>query len=130
MARKRVRKARPLTMPAAAPVTIVEPSDTLHDRVTAAISHRAFPYVALGGLFVISVGVDTTVNRHLIPNLFPDEMLYGRQSQNFAWGNGLTWRGTNSGLPPLWPIVLSVSWHFGSVLDGYSVARWLDAALA
>src|SRR3954462_3061270 len=57
-------------------------------------------------------------------------MLYGKLSQGFAAGDGLSWRGSGWGLPPLWPIVLSRAWHFGSIPDGYGVARVLTAALA
>src|SRR4051812_49428641 len=57
-------------------------------------------------------------------------MLYGKLSQAFAAGNGLNWRGSGWGLPPLWPIVLSSAWHLGSVPDGYGAARVLTAALA
>src|SRR4051794_4186581 len=57
-------------------------------------------------------------------------MLYGKLSQSFAAGDGLEWRGSGWGLPPLWPVVLSVAWHFGAVPDGYGVARVLTAVVA
>src|SRR4051794_11351111 len=57
-------------------------------------------------------------------------MLYGKLSQGLAAGDGLHWRGSGWGLPPLWPVVLSLAWHFGSLPDGYGVARVLTALLA
>jgi hypothetical protein len=67
---------------------------------------------------------------HRFPNLFPDEMFYGKLSQGLAFGDGLEWRGSNWGLPPLWPAVLSLAWHFGSVPDGYGVAKVIGALVA
>ena len=66
---------------------------------------RALPVAAL---YVVSVVVFALIaHQHTFPNLFPDEMLYGKLSQGFAAGDGLSWRGSAWGLPPLWPIVLS-----------------------
>jgi hypothetical protein len=57
-------------------------------------------------------------------------MFYSKLSQSFAAGNGLSWRGTGWGLPPLWPMVLSLSWHTGSAPDGYAFAKVLGSVLA
>ena len=93
--------------------------------------HRALPLAALVCIYGLSVFVYSLIaHEHRFPNLFPDEMFYGKLSQNFAAGDGLTWRGEGLGLPPLWPVVLSIAWHFGSVPDGYGVARVLTALLA
>jgi hypothetical protein len=85
---------------------------------------------AVAALYVLSVVAYALVaHQHRFPNLFPDEMLYGKLSQGFANGDGLEWRGTGWGLPPLWPVVMSVVWH-GSIPDGYGLARVLTAVLA
>lgn len=92
---------------------------------------RRAPVAALLAIYVFSVVAYTLVAReHRFPDLFPDEMFYGKLSQNFAAGDGLTWRGEGLGLPPLWPVVLSLVWQFGSVPDGYDLARVLTALLA
>jgi hypothetical protein len=92
---------------------------------------RRAPVAALVAIYGLSVLVYALVaHEHRFPNLFPDEMFYGKLSQNFADGDGLTWHGDSLGLPPLWPVVLSVVWHFGSVPDGYDLARVLTALLA
>ncbi len=89
------------------------------------------PVVALLAIYALSVLAYALVaHKHRFPNLFPDEMFYGKLSQNFADGDGLTWHGAGIGLPPLWPVVLSTAWHFGSVPDGYGVARVLTGLLA
>ena len=95
------------------------------------IRHRAFPLAALVCIYALSVVTYSLVaGAHRFPDLFPDEMLYGKLSQGVAFGNGLDWRGSSWGLPPLWPAVLSIAWHFGSVPDGYGVAKVLGALLA
>lgn len=100
-------------------------------RVGAAVAHRAFPLVALAAIYLVSVLAYTWVGRrYLFPNLFPDEMIYGKLSQNLALGNGLEWRGSNHGLPPLWPMLLSVVWRFGSTPQAYGTAKVLGAVLA
>ena len=92
---------------------------------------RRAPVVALLAIYALSVLAYALVaHKHRFPNLFPDEMFYGKLSQNFADGDGLTWHGAGIGLPPLWPVVLSAAWHFGSVPDGYGVARVLTGLLA
>jgi hypothetical protein len=89
------------------------------------------PVAALVAIYGVSVLVYALVaHEHRFPNLFPDEMFYGKLSQSFADGDGLKWRGAGVDLPPLWPVVLSLSWHFGSVPDGYGVARVLTGLLA
>jgi hypothetical protein len=94
------------------------------------IRHRAFPVAALVCIYALSVVVFALIARqHRFPNLFPDEMFYGKLSQSFASGDGLQWRGSDWGLPPLWPVVLSAAWHFGSIPDGYSAARVLTAVV-
>src|SRR2546430_11976571 len=75
-------------------------------------------FLALLGVFAVAWAVWAWVgSRHRYPNVFPDELLYGKLSQNLAAGNGLEWRGANGGLPPLWPGLPFVGWHFGSGPD-------------
>jgi hypothetical protein len=91
----------------------------------------ALPVLALVALYVLSVVVYSVIAaQHSLPDLFPDEVFYTKLSQSFATGHGLEWRGTSWGLPPLWPIVLSSVWHFGSTTDGYMLAKVLGCALA
>jgi Dolichyl-phosphate-mannose-protein mannosyltransferase len=95
------------------------------------VEHRTFPIAALAAIYVLSVVVYAVIaEQHRFPNLFPDEMFYGKLSQSFANGEGLEWRGSSWGLPPLWPVLLSIAWHFGSIPDGYDVARVLTAVVA
>ena len=66
--------------------------------------HRALPLAALVCIYALAVLAYSLVGAgHRFPNLFPDEMLYGKLSQGLAFGEGLEWRGTDWGLPPLWP---------------------------
>jgi hypothetical protein len=94
------------------------------------VSHRAFPVVALIGIYVTAVVVYGFIGRrYQFPNLFPDEMKYGKLSQSLAAGDGLQWRGDSHGLPPLWPAILSLVWNFGSTPEAYGTAKVLGAAL-
>ena len=100
-------------------------------RIQRLADHPRFPLAALAGIYLVAVAIHAWVaSRHLFPNVFPDEMLYGKMSQSFAAGDGIEWRGTNWGVPPLWSIVLSPVWHVGSVPDGYALGRVLTPALA
>jgi hypothetical protein len=93
--------------------------------------HAGRVHAALFGIYVVAVLVYALIGAaHRFPNLFPDEMLYGKLSQGLAFGDGLHWRGSGWGLPPLWPAVLSVAWQFGSVPDGYGAAKVVGALLA
>jgi hypothetical protein len=93
--------------------------------------HPRFPLLALAGIFVLSWVVWAWVgSKHAYPNIFADEMSYGKMSQNFAAGDGLQWRGTNGGLPPVWPLLLSIGWHFGSTPDAWELQKVVCAGLA
>ncbi|MEA2497415.1 MAG: hypothetical protein QOJ29_5326, partial [Thermoleophilaceae bacterium] len=95
------------------------------------MAHPRFPVAALAGIFVISWAVwGWIASRHSYPNLFPDEMYYGKISQSLANGDGYQWRGTSNSLPPLWPLLLSIGWHFGSVPETWKVLKVLCAGLA
>jgi hypothetical protein len=95
------------------------------------IRHRAFPVAALVCIYALAVIVYSLVaGGHRFPNLFPDEMFYGKLSQGLAFGRGLEWRGSDWGLPPLWPSVLSLAWHSDSVPHGYAVAKVIGALVA
>lgn len=101
------------------------------ERIDRVIAHRAFPLATLAAIYVVSVLVYTLIGRrYLFPNLFPDEMIYGKLSQNLTLGHGLEWRGSNQGLPPLWPTLLSGVWHFGTTTEAYGTAKVLCSALA
>jgi len=102
------------------------------DRATAAAAWRAVPPVAwLVALFAVSALVYAVVGtQHLLENLDPDEVEYTKLSQSFARGGGLHFRGVGVGYPPLWPVVLSLVWHFGSAVEGYQIAKVLAALLA
>ena len=92
---------------------------------------RRLTLALLGGIFVISWVVWAWVgSKHSYPNVFPDEMYYGKLSQSFAAGDGLVWRGSDGGLPPLWPLILSVGWHFGSAPDVWEALKIFCAGLA
>jgi hypothetical protein len=100
-------------------------------RAASIAAHRAMPIVALVGIYCASVVIYSVVaGRHILADMFPDEMLYAKLSQGFANGDGLTWRGAGWGIPPVWPLLLSVVWHFGSTPDGYVLGKVLGAALA
>ena len=105
-------------------------SKSAGQRVAAIVEHRAFPLAALAVIYLAAAWVYIAAAKPLVPDLFPDEMFYGRLSQNFAWGHGLTWRGSSFGLPPLWPLVMSVVWHGDSVVNSYQAAKVLGAFLA
>jgi hypothetical protein len=117
--------------PAAAAAPVEVPRRPAGETVRALVAHRAFPFVTLVVLYGVSVVVYSVIaSAHLLPDLFPDEVFYTKLSQSFAAGHGLEWRGSSWGLPPLWPVILSVVWHFGSTPDGYMLAKVLGAALA
>jgi hypothetical protein len=82
-------------------------------------------------LFVVSALVYAILGtQHVLQNLDPDEVLYAKLSQNFAHGSGLEFRGVGVGYPPLFPVVLSWVWHFGSAVEGYQIAKVFGAVLA
>jgi hypothetical protein len=84
--------------------------------------------VALYGVSVVAYSLIAA--QHLLPDLFPDEVLYSKLSQSFAQGHGLSWRGSDWGLPPLWPVLLSLVWHTSSTPHAYMVGKVLGSALA
>jgi hypothetical protein len=87
--------------------------------------------VWLIALFVVSALVYAILGtQHVLEDLDPDEVLYAKLSQNFARGTGLQFRGVGVGYPPLWPVVLSWVWSFGSAVEGYQIAKVLGAVLA
>jgi hypothetical protein len=100
-------------------------------RVSALVAHRAFPVAALACIWVLStVGYVLLGRQHPIPDLIPDEIFYGKLAQGLAYGQGLHWRGSSWGLPPLWPSVLSLAWRGTTPAHGYEVAKVMGAALA
>jgi hypothetical protein len=106
------------------------PSPSVGERLRSVVAHRRFPAVALVALFGLSWLAWAWIGaKHSFPNLFPDEMFYAKLSQSFAAGHGLTWRGNSFGLPPLWPLVLSVFWHFGTRPEAWHAIKIFDAAL-
>ena len=95
------------------------------------VARRWFPLAALIALYVAAVLVYSLVAlQHVLEDVHPDEILYGKLSQSLSLGNGLRWRGSGYGLPPLWPALLSLVWHFGTPVDGYNLARVLGSLLA
>jgi hypothetical protein len=100
-------------------------------RVAALARHRAAPIAALIGIYAVSAVVYSVVAaKHILPDMFPDEMFYAKLSQALASGHGLSWRGSDHGIPPVWPILLSWVWHLGSVPQGYVIGKAFGAALA
>jgi hypothetical protein len=102
------------------------------ERVAALAASRSVPPVAwLIALFVASVVVYAIVGtQHVLEDLDPDELTYAKLSQNVARGAGLLFRGVGVGYPPLWPLVLSPVWHFGSAVEGYQLAKVLATVVA
>lgn len=93
--------------------------------------HDRASVFGLAAIFLVSVIVYSLVgSKHELSDLFPDEVIYAKLSQSFAGGSGLSWRGTDWGMPPLWPVVLSVVWHLGSAPDGYASGKVLGSVLA
>jgi Dolichyl-phosphate-mannose-protein mannosyltransferase len=95
--------------------------------VLAARQALAASWAPLAGVLVI-YGVAVLIyaqlaSFHILPDLFPDEVYYGKLSQNLALGHGLTWRGASTGLPPAWPALLSLAWHGSSAVHGFAVAK-------
>jgi hypothetical protein len=89
------------------------------------------PVVWLVALFVVSVVVYAVVGtRHVLFDITPDEVQYAKLSQNFALGRGLEFRGTGVGYPPLYPVLLSWVWQFGSAVEGYQLGKVFGAVLA
>jgi hypothetical protein len=114
-----------------APNEDVEQSPRFGERLRDLAGHSATPVVALVAIYLASVLVYAWVgSKHTLSDVFPDEVLYAKLSQSFADGHGLSWRGTGWELPPLWPVVLSIAWHFGSTPDGFAAAKVLGAMLA
>jgi hypothetical protein len=101
------------------------------DRVAATGALRSTPAVVwLIALFVVSALVYAILGtQHVLFDLPPDEVQYVKLSQNFARGAGLEFRGVGVGYPPLWPLLLSWVWHFGSAVQGYQLAKVFGAVL-
>ncbi|HEX4733509.1 MAG TPA: hypothetical protein VH247_03770 [Thermoleophilaceae bacterium] len=95
------------------------------------VRRRWFPAAALVASMVLAVVVYAILGaKQEIPDLLPDELTYAKLSQSFAYGHGLTWRGSGTGLPPLWPILLAPVWHIGSVPDGYAAGKLIGTIVA
>src|SRR4051794_27893248 len=107
-------------------VTEVEPEqvEPLPER-RRGVPSALLPIAGLVLIYALSVLVYSLLARkQAIPNLIPDELIYGKLSQGLAFGDGREWRGSGYDLPPLWTSVLSLAWH-GSVPDGYGTAKTL-----
>lgn len=104
----------------------------LLDRGAALAASRSIPAVAWPiALFAVAAFVYAIIGtQHVLIDLVPDEVQYGKLSQNFARGAGLEFRGVGVGYPPLWPVLLSWVWHFGSAVEGYQIGKVFGAALA
>lgn len=104
---------------------------TVHENGATAAAHRDYAVIGLVGIFAIAWAVWAWVgSRHYYPNVFPDEVFYGKLSQNFAAGDGLEWRGHGGQVPPLWPFLLSFGWDLGSVPEVWKALKIVCAGLA
>lgn len=65
-----------------------------------------------------------------VPELFPDEYLYGGLAQSLAGGEGLTFRGNDA---PIWNVlyayVVAPAWALRDGEGGYALAKVLNALL-
>ena len=87
--------------------------------------------IAFVGLLLLSLVAWGLASRgHVIPALFPDEILYSKISQSIAAGHGSDWRGTSQGLPPVYPYAIAPGWLFGSAPAGYAVVKLLGVVYA
>jgi hypothetical protein len=65
---------------------------------------------------------------HASPTVFNDELLYAKLSQAIAAGHGLAIRGVHYGFPaPVAPLLQAPAWLFGSMTDGYTAAKLVNA---
>jgi hypothetical protein len=65
---------------------------------------------------------------HETPTVFNDELLYAKLAQAIAAGHGLAIRGEHFVFPaPIAPLLQAPAWLFGSMTDGYSAAKLLNA---
>lgn len=105
--------------------------ESLGVRLKGLLVRPAAAPAALALIYAMGVTIFALAARgHGYPDVFPDEIFYGRLSQNFALGHGLSWRGNHQGLPPLYPVVLSLAWHGGSAVHQYAVAKLIGCLLA
>lgn len=86
----------------------------------------------LGGLMIVSAllcGLLIAPPQD-VPELFPDEYLYGGLAQSLAEGDGLTFRGNE---PPIWNVlyayVVAPAWALREGEGGYALAKVLNALL-
>lgn len=132
-ARTRVVGAEALAAAPLAEPPLVSPatSVSLRDRASQIVAHRAFPVATLVAIVVVAALVNALVAiQQRVPNLFPDEIVYGKLAQSLAAGDGLSWRGIGWGVPPLWPALLSLVWHTDTVQPGYEAAKVLGAIVS
>ena len=95
------------------------------------VERQWFPAAALVASMVLAAVVYAILgSKQQIPDLLPDELTYAKLSQSLAYGHGLTWRGSGTGLPPLWPVLLAPVWHIGSVPDGYAAGKIVGTIVA
>jgi hypothetical protein len=87
--------------------------------------------VALPCVFGLSCAYQFLQARgHAAPTVFNDELLYAKLSQGIAAGHGLAIRGAHYGFPaPIAPLLQAPAWLFGSMTDGYTAAKLLNAVV-
>ena len=86
----------------------------------------------LTGLYLLAVGACALLVApdQQVPQLFPDEYVYGGLAQSFAAGDGLMFRGAESPVRHvLYPILVSIAWALDDGNGGYALAKVLNAAL-
>lgn len=67
-------------------------------------------------------------SRNEIPQVFPDEFLYGGMARSLANGDGLAYRDASQGLfSALYVIAIAPAWVLGSDVGAYNIAKFLNA---
>ena len=83
----------------------------------------------LGGMMLAAVIAYTWLgSRNEIPQVFPDEFLYGGMARSLANGDGLAYRDATQGLfSVLYVIAVAPAWVLGSDVGAYNIAKFLNA---
>ncbi|MBJ7347843.1 MAG: hypothetical protein JHC87_04635 [Thermoleophilaceae bacterium] len=64
------------------------------------------------------------------PTIYPDEIYFGQIARSLAHHGQYAWRGADIGVHSLYPFVIAPAWLLNNNEHAYTVALWINAALA
>jgi hypothetical protein len=101
------------------------------DGAVAPARRPSAPVLALIAVVVVAAGVYAGAAQLVsTPRVHPDEHIYGQAGASLAEGNGLTIRGEEYGLGPVYPVILATALTFGGDREtGYHLSKVANGIL-